>query len=85
MDVVIPFSTSFTAVSEEGYVNGFAEAVEVAKKAAEGTRDLKAKFGRASYVGVGDDNGEEKEGVPDPGAWAFWEILRGVREGLGGV
>lgn len=76
MDVLIPFSTTFSDPTK-----GFAEAVEVAREAAEGTRGLKARFGRASYVGVEEGEGQD---VPDPGAWAFMEIVRGVGEVVGG-
>jgi len=50
-------------------------AVETALKAAEGTKDLKPSFGRASYVEL--KEGDEQR-VPDPGAWALMEIVRGV-------
>lgn len=72
MDTIIPFAETFET-------SGLKEAVEVAGKAAQGTKDLKASFGRASYVGVGDG----EEGVPDPGAWAFWEVVRGIGEVVG--
>jgi dihydroxyacetone kinase len=72
MDVLIPFATAF---EESG---DFKKAVKVAEEKAEATRYLKPKFGRASYVGKG---GKEQE-LPDPGAWALMEMLRGMQEGI---
>ncbi|CAG8959801.1 hypothetical protein HYFRA_00001709 [Hymenoscyphus fraxineus] len=68
MDVLIPFQETLEKQRDLG------EAVLVAENAASGTKDLKPKFGRASYVGAGGD--EQK--LPDPGAWALMEIVRGV-------
>ena len=69
MDVLIPFAETLDRERD------FGKAVRVAEKAAEGTRDLKPSFGRASYVSV--TEGEEQR-VPDPGAWALMEIVKGM-------
>lgn len=71
MDVLLPFTETLDTSRDLGV------AVEKAEGAAEGTRELKAGFGRASYVG----GVEEKEKVPDPGAWALMEIVKGLLEG----
>jgi dihydroxyacetone kinase len=68
MDVLIPFANVLNKERD------FSKAVQCAEKAADGTKDLKAKFGRASYVGEG---GEEQR-LPDPGAWAFMEMVKGM-------
>ncbi|OHX00877.1 dihydroxyacetone kinase [Colletotrichum incanum] len=71
MDVLLPFSDSFAKSGD------FGEAVRVAAEKAEATRYLKARFGRATYVG--DAAGQE---LPDPGAWALYEMLSGMAKGL---
>jgi triose/dihydroxyacetone kinase / FAD-AMP lyase (cyclizing) len=68
MDVLLPFQETLESARD------FGKAVEEAEKSAEGTRDLKPKFGRASYVGAG---GEEQR-LPDPGAWALMEMVKGL-------
>ena len=72
MDVLIPFAATFERSRE------FGAAVKVAEDKAEATRFLRPKFGRASYVGQG---GKEQE-LPDPGAWALYEILSGMQKGM---
>lgn len=67
MDVLLPFADAFAASKD------FHSAVAVAKEKAEATRYLKARFGRATYVGEG--KGQE---LPDPGAWAMFEWLNGM-------
>lgn len=50
-------------------------AVAAAKKGCEATKDLQAKFGRASYV---DDSEFKTEGgIPDPGAVGLFAIIEG--------
>jgi triose/dihydroxyacetone kinase / FAD-AMP lyase (cyclizing) len=70
MDVLIPFAEAF---AESG---DLAAAVKVAGEKAEATRYLKPKLGRASYVG-------EAQELPDPGAWALYEMVWGFAKGLG--
>ncbi|KAK1447582.1 hypothetical protein CMEL01_09421 [Colletotrichum melonis] len=69
MDVLLPFSDAFVKSGD------FGAAVKVAAEKAEATRYLKARFGRATYVG--DAAGQE---LPDPGAWALYEFLFGMTE-----
>ncbi|KAM0548788.1 hypothetical protein ACHAPJ_009784 [Fusarium lateritium] len=71
MDVLLPFTEEFAKT------NSFASAVKVAATRAEETRFLQPKFGRASYVG--DTKAQE---LPDPGAWALYEIVAGLATGL---
>ncbi len=68
MDVLLPFSETLEKERDLG------KAVKSAETAAEGTRDLKPKFGRASYVGAGGD----EQRLPDPGAWALMEMVSGI-------
>lgn len=72
MDVLLPFADAFAESKD------FGASVKVAADKAEATRFLKAKMGRASYVG--EASGQE---LPDPGAWALYEILLGLAKGLG--
>ncbi|KAJ5750335.1 hypothetical protein N7533_007363 [Penicillium manginii] len=72
MDVLLPFDAKFSET------NDFVSAVKVAAENAEATRYLKAKFGRATYVGEA-----SSQELPDPGAWAFYEIVAGLANGLG--
>ena len=72
MDVLLPFEDTFSET------NDFLSAVQVAAKKAEATRYLKAKFGRATYVGEA-----SSQELPDPGARAFYEIVAGLADGLG--
>lgn len=74
MDVLLPFEEEFSRT------NDLPSAVKVAAEKAEGTRYLKAKFGRATYVGEA-----SSQELPDPGAWAFYEIAAGLADGLGFV
>jgi len=52
------------------------EAVARATDAAERTKDLVAKAGRAAYVGQ--DTLKDRQ-VPDPGAWGVVKILEGLQ------
>lgn len=72
MDVLIPFCDALYKSKD------LTTAVSAAKKAAEGTWDMKPKFGRATYVSGGDDDGRIP---PDPGAWAVYEMVVGLLEG----
>jgi triose/dihydroxyacetone kinase / FAD-AMP lyase (cyclizing) len=71
MDVLLPFTDAFAETSD------FFAAVQVAKDKAEATRFLKAKFGRATYVP--EAQGQE---LPDPGAWALFEMVDGMAKGI---
>ncbi|KAL9088857.1 MAG: hypothetical protein Q9159_002820 [Coniocarpon cinnabarinum] len=70
MDVLIPFAAGLSKGS-------FATAVDDAVAAAEGTKKLTPRLGRATYVGVQ----EGQDLPPDPGAWGIMEALRGLYAG----
>jgi dihydroxyacetone kinase len=72
MDVLLPFAETLTGS------RSFVAAVKKAEEAAEGTRELRPNFGRASYVAV---TGGEEQRVPDPGAWALMVWVRGLLDG----
>ncbi|KAK3688325.1 dihydroxyacetone kinase [Podospora appendiculata] len=69
MDTLIPFADAMKAGQD------FAGSVEAAVKGAERTKTLKAKLGRATYVGTGVGSGELP---PDPGAWGAMVAIRGL-------
>jgi dihydroxyacetone kinase len=71
MDTLIPFCETF----EE---TGIDEAVRAAEEGAKSTGGMKAKFGRATYVGGKADAGEAP---PDPGAMAAFIFLEGFLKG----
>jgi dihydroxyacetone kinase len=73
MDVLLPFAETLEND------RSLRSAIDSAERAAENTKELKPSFGRASYVGSG---GEEQK-VPDPGAWALLEMLKGIQEASG--
>ncbi|KAJ4156062.1 hypothetical protein LMH87_001276 [Akanthomyces muscarius] len=72
MDVLIPFADMYATTQD------FAAAVKLAGNKALATRWIKPSLGRASYVG----DAATRE-VPDPGAWALYEILWGLGQGIG--
>lgn len=71
MDVLIPFCKAL------GNDATLEKAARVAHQAAERTRHIKPKLGRATYVG-----GVHEMSIlpPDPGAWGLYEIVRGLAE-----
>lgn len=69
MDVLIPFADTLQEKRDLG------KAVKSAADAADGTKDLKPSFGRASYVTA---TGGEEQRLPDPGAWALMEMVKGI-------
>lgn len=72
MDTLIPFCETYKSSFS------FAKAVKAGTGGAEGTKGMKARFGRATYV-------KGREGYvepPDPGAWAVREMLLGLLEGI---
>ncbi|KAI9667095.1 MAG: hypothetical protein M1831_001272 [Alyxoria varia] len=75
MDVFIPFAETM------GSSGSFDQAVQEAVKAAEGTKKMTPRLGRATYVGVE----EGKDLPPDPGAWGVMEAINGLREGMQGT
>lgn len=54
-------------------------AIKAAQEAAEATRDLDAKAGRAAYV---DQDKIREASVPDAGAWGVWKLLEGMQKAL---
>lgn len=54
-------------------------AIKAAQEAAETTRDLGAKAGRAAYV---DQEKIRDAAVPDAGAWGVWKLLEGMQKAL---
>ncbi|KAF1828865.1 dihydroxyacetone kinase [Decorospora gaudefroyi] len=75
MDVLIPFISTLAQSSD------FGESVGVAERRAEATKEMKARFGRATYIA---EDGSERSRIPDPGAFAVAVWLRGFLEGLVG-
>ncbi|KAF2770996.1 Dak1-domain-containing protein [Teratosphaeria nubilosa] len=75
MDTLIPFCETFEKTSD------LLNAVEAAEKGAESTKGMKAKFGRATYLG---EQGAEtqQDSPPDPGAMAAAIFVRGLHDGL---
>ncbi|KAG5803890.1 hypothetical protein H9Q71_011528 [Fusarium xylarioides] len=71
MDVLLPFTDEFVRTKS------IEAAVVKAEEMAEATRYLRPKLGRALYVGEASE-----QQVPDPGAWALYEILSGMGESL---
>ena len=77
MDVLIPFINTFAETKE------LSKSVQVAQQKAQDTAEMKAKFGRATYVG--DGMGEDRSKIPDPGAYAAGVWLKGLEEGFKGA
>jgi dihydroxyacetone kinase len=75
MDALLPFAEELDGTRD------FRKAVKRAENAADGTRQLKPSFGRASYVAV---TGGEEQRVPDPGAWALMVWVKGLYDGFEG-
>ncbi|KAK4983377.1 hypothetical protein LTR66_008845 [Elasticomyces elasticus] len=76
MDALIPFCETLNEKLD------MAKAVDAAEKGAKATAGMKAKFGRATYVG---DKTDSQNTPPDPGAWAAAVFLRGFLSGLDGA
>ncbi|KAL5385095.1 hypothetical protein DPSP01_004905 [Paraphaeosphaeria sporulosa] len=73
MDVLIPF---INALAES---KDLSKAVQVAQDSAAATANMKAKFGRATYIS---DDGSERSKIPDPGAYAAGVWLKGLLDGF---
>jgi dihydroxyacetone kinase len=71
MDTLIPFCETFE-------IDGFEQAVKAAEEGAKSTGGMKAKFGRATYVG---DKADVGDAPPDPGAMAAYYFLDGFLKG----
>jgi len=72
MDTLIPFCEAFEK-------DGFEKAVTAAEEGAKSTGGMKAKFGRATYVG---DKADTGDAPPDPGAMAAHIFLEGFSKGF---
>ena len=70
--LVDPLDAFVTPLSKS---TDFPTAVKAAAEAADKTKDLAAKAGRAAYV-EGDRLKEEK--IPDPGAWGVKTVLEAI-------
>ncbi|KAK4222104.1 putative dihydroxyacetone kinase [Podospora fimiseda] len=73
MDTLIPFADAMK--NTKSFEKGVAAAVQ----GAENTKKLKARLGRATYVGVGEGT---KELPPDPGAWGAMVAIKGLHSAL---
>ncbi|KAK6443463.1 hypothetical protein LTR95_000290 [Oleoguttula sp. CCFEE 5521] len=73
MDTLIPFCEVFEKDGD------FAKAVKAGDEGAKSTAGMKAKFGRATYVG---EQAESTDMPPDPGAMAAAIFLKGLLSGL---
>jgi len=69
MDALIPFAETLASSGDIG------EAARACRKGGESTVQLKAKLGRATYVGEREDGGALP---PDPGAMAFVVVVEGI-------
>ena len=81
VDSLAPFCDSLAAG------DGLSRATELARQGAEKTSGMKARLGRATYVGAGeasDDEQEKQKIPPDPGAWGVAALLEGLEKGLKG-
>ncbi|KAJ8114264.1 hypothetical protein OPT61_g3817 [Boeremia exigua] len=77
MDVLIPFINTLAETRD------LEKSVQVAQQKAQDTAQMKAKFGRATYVG--DGMGDDRSKIPDPGAYAAGVWLKGLADGFKGA
>lgn len=75
MDVLIPFINTLNETRD------LEKSVHVAEQSAQRTSEMKAKFGRATYIS---EDGSERSRIPDPGAYAVGVWCRGLVEGYKG-
>lgn len=81
MDALIPFIDALP----KDVSNGLEEAVRQAEAGAEATRSMGRGLGRSSYVDeelLKGQQGDEDQGVPDPGAMGIVSVLKGIQAGL---
>lgn len=77
VDALAPFCNALAKGKD------FKEAVASAKQGAEGTRSMKPRLGRSTYVPMDEEGVEGGKGtVPDPGAWGVAAILSGFERGI---
>lgn len=72
MDALIPF-VDVLAAEGSGAVD---KALEAAGKGVDGTKKMEAKLGRSTYL-----DESATQGVPDPGAYGLFVLLKGMAEG----
>ena len=63
---------------DDPILTNFEQAVKAAEEGAKSTGGMKAKFGRATYVG---DKADVGDAPPDPGAMAAFYFLEGFLKG----
>lgn len=73
MDTLIPFCETLERDAD------LAKAVVAGEQGAQSTSGMKAKFGRATYVG---ESAQSQDAPPDPGAMAAAFFLRGLLLGM---
>ncbi|GAA5995180.1 uncharacterized protein JCM10292_004583 [Rhodotorula paludigena] len=78
VDPLSSFILTFSASPSDGLTHAF----KAAHEAAEATRDLDAKAGRAAYV---DQEKIREAAVPDAGAWGVWTLLQGIQKVIGAI
>ncbi|ORY54841.1 uncharacterized protein BCR38DRAFT_491372 [Pseudomassariella vexata] len=71
MDVLLPFTEALAKTSE------IQAAVKAAQEKAEAIPCLEVKFCSATYVA-----GAQAQELPDPSAWALYEMLSGMFKGI---
>lgn len=77
VDALAPFCNALARAE------GFRKAVAAAMQGAEGTRYMKPRLGRSTYVPMDNEGVEGGKGsVPDPGAWGVAAILSGLERGI---
>ncbi|GAA6039026.1 hypothetical protein JCM8097_000159 [Rhodosporidiobolus ruineniae] len=80
--LIDPLSSFILTYSADPTASGALEkAISAAKEAADATRDLDAKAGRAAYV---NQESIREASVPDAGAWGVWKLLEGVQKVVAG-
>lgn len=90
VDALKPFCDHLVVGGDDGVsARSMNVAVKNARDGAESTRGMKAKLGRAAYVGDGGNGdasatkaGSEDGLPPDPGAWGVAAVLEGLWEGM---
>ncbi|EIW77520.1 DAK1 DegV-like protein [Coniophora puteana RWD-64-598 SS2] len=80
VDAITPLCEALSNSNSLVSVEILATAAQAAKDGAEGTRGMKARLGRATYVG---SEAQGSEGVPpDPGAWGVSAMASGFVGGM---
>ena len=78
MDALIPFVETLHAHRSAGAEPALVAAVAAADAGFQATRSMRARLGRASYVGQSDGAAD----VPDPGALGIVAVAGGILEGV---